>query len=196
MLPSIGGVRPPGPGTIGVAQPTTVLPHSEPLSEEQVAQHRVLIDFFGIQIITCFISKTWATRQAAILKVEEQLHNIDPNRRDAMSAEINRQNMPAEISFKTFLEFIVEGLKDPVLKNYICLLELFQKALPTFFRYIQPHQIKADLAAIIREILRKTTDMKQKIREASINFCLYLSHQSPVGPEFMVNGVLAELDAV
>lgn len=44
--------------------------------------------------------------------------------------------MPAEISFKTFLEFIVEGLKDPVLKNYICLLELFQKALPTFFRYI------------------------------------------------------------
>ena len=56
-----------------------------------------------------------------------------------MSAEINRQNMPAEISFKTFLEFMVEGLKDPVLKNYIAILELFQKALPTFFRYIQPH---------------------------------------------------------
>ena len=113
-----------------------------------------------------------------------------------MSAEINRQNMPAEISFKTFLEFMVEGLKDPVLKNYICLLELFQKALPTFFRYIQPHQVKADLAAIIREILRKTTDLKQKIREASINFCLYLSHQSPVGPEYMVGQVLAELDSV
>ena len=53
-----------------------------------------------------------------------------------MSAEINRQNMPAEISLKTFLEFMVEGLKDPVLKNYIAILELLQKALPTFFRYI------------------------------------------------------------
>jgi len=47
--------------------------------------------------------------------------------------------MPAEINFKTFLEFMVEGLKDPVLKNYIAILELLQKALPTFFRYIQPH---------------------------------------------------------
>lgn len=36
--------------------------------------------------------------------------------------------------------------------------------------------------------------MKQKIREASINFSLYLSHQSPVGPEYMVQQVLAELD--
>lgn len=40
---------------------------------------------------------------------------------------------------------------------------------------------------IIREIIRKCTDMKQKIREASTNFCLYLSHQSPVGPEYMVD---------
>ena len=44
--------------------------------------------------------------------------------------------MPAEINFKTFLEFMSEGLRDPVLKNYISILELFQKALPTFFRYI------------------------------------------------------------
>ena len=43
-----------------------------------------------------------------------------------MSAEINRKNMPPEITFKTFLELMVEGIKDPVLKNYIELLELFQ----------------------------------------------------------------------
>ena len=43
-----------------------------------------------------------------------------------MSAEINRQNIPPELTFKTFLEFLVEGIKDPVLKNYIELLELFQ----------------------------------------------------------------------
>lgn len=49
---------------------------------------------------------------------------------------------------------------------------------------------------LIREILRKCTDMKQKIRESSINFCLYLSHQSPVGPEYMVDQVIQELDFV
>ena len=53
-----------------------------------------------------------------------------------MSAEINRQNLPAEVSMGIFLELMFEGLKDPVLKNYIAILELFQKALPTFFRYI------------------------------------------------------------
>jgi len=36
-----------------------------------------------------------------------------------MSAEINLQNMPVEISFKTFIDFLSEGMKDPVLKNYI-----------------------------------------------------------------------------
>lgn len=40
--------------------------------------------------MTCFLSKSWATRMSAIQKIAEQLHNLDPNRRDAMSAEINR----------------------------------------------------------------------------------------------------------
>lgn len=42
-----------------------------------------------------------------------------------MSAEINVQNMPVELTFNVFLEFMFEGLKDPVLKNYISILELF-----------------------------------------------------------------------
>lgn len=50
--------------------------------------------------------------------------------------------------------------------------------------------LRAEMMHIIREIIRKCTDMKQKIREASINFSLYLSHQSPVGPEYMVDQVL------
>ena len=113
-----------------------------------------------------------------------------------MSAEINLQNMPVELNFSVFLEFMFEGLKDPVLKNYIQILELFQKALPTFFRYIQPDNLRTEIMHLIREILRKCTDLKQKIRESSINFCLYLSHQSPVGPEYMVDQVLQELDFV
>ena len=76
--------------------------------------------------MTCFYSKSWSTRNTALLKVSEQLHNLDPARRDAMTAEINRQNLPIEINFKTFLDLVVEGLKDPVLKNYIALLELVQ----------------------------------------------------------------------
>ena len=56
--------------------------------------------------------------------MEEQLYNLDPHRRDAMSAEINRNNLPPELSFKFLLKFFEEGLKDPVLKNYIALLNL------------------------------------------------------------------------
>jgi hypothetical protein len=103
-----------------------------------VVTFQTLIDFFSLNLITCFLNKNWSTRLIAIQKVEEQIYNLDPNRRDAMSAEINKQNMPVEITFSLFLEFMYEGLKDPVLKNYISILELFQKALPTFFRYIQP----------------------------------------------------------
>jgi hypothetical protein len=41
-----------------------------------------------------------------------------------MSAEINRENLPPEISFRTLLKLFEEALKDPVLKNYLCVLEL------------------------------------------------------------------------
>jgi hypothetical protein len=53
-----------------------------------------------------------------------------------MSSEINKKNFPIEENFKTFIDFITEGIKDPNLKNFISILELLQKALPTFFRYI------------------------------------------------------------
>jgi len=58
------------------------------------------------------------------------------------------------------LELLVEGIKDPVLKNYIELLELFQQALPTFFRYIKPAVIQSDIKEIVRGVLKKTADMK------------------------------------
>ena len=77
-----------------------------------------------------------------------------------MSAEINTKNLPIEINFKTFIEIIVEGLKDPVLKNFLLLLELTQTSLPIFFRYIQPHAIRGEVRIIVIEILKKTADMK------------------------------------
>ena len=86
--------------------------------------------------MTCFYSQTWSTRAAAIQKIEEQLHNLDPRQRDAMYGEINRSNLPPEITIKIFLQLITEGFKDPNLKNYLSLLELVQIALPTFFRYL------------------------------------------------------------
>jgi hypothetical protein len=55
-----------------------------------------------------------------------------------MYGEINRNNIPPEVSFKLFLELASEGLKDPVLKNYIAVLELIQKGLPVYFRYLRP----------------------------------------------------------
>lgn len=52
------------------------------------------------------------------------MKNLDPAQRDAMYGEINRGNLLPENTFATFLRFCDEGLKDPVLKNYISMLEL------------------------------------------------------------------------
>lgn len=81
----------------------------------------------------------------------------------------------------------MEGFKDPNLKNYLNLLELVQMTLPIYFRYLQPDQIKAELVPLVKNTISKTSDLKAKVREASINFCLYLSHQSPIGPLVMIN---------
>ena len=93
-----------------------------------------------------------------------------------MYGEINRSNLPPELTVKVFLQLVSEGYKDPNLKNYLSLLELVQKALPIYFRYLQPDQIKAELVPLVKNTIGKTSDLKAKVREASINFCLYLSH--------------------
>ena len=56
--------------------------------------------------------------------------------------------------------------------------------------------IKKDLMPVVSSLIKKTTDLKAKVREVAIDFCLYLSHQSPIGPEVMVNSVLTELELV
>ena len=53
-----------------------------------------------------------------------------------MYGEINRSNLPPELTIKVFLQLVTEGFKDPNLKNYLSLLELTQKALPVYFRYL------------------------------------------------------------
>jgi hypothetical protein len=68
--------------------------------------------------------------------------------------------------------------------------------MPIYFRYLQPPQIKRELMPLASLVIRKCSDMKAKVREASINFCLHLSHQSPIGPETMVDHVLAELQSI
>jgi hypothetical protein len=93
-----------------------------------------------------------------------------------MLCEINRNNQPPEVTFKLVIKLVEEGLKDPVLKNYIAVLDLIQKALPIYFRYLRPEQIRRELSPLVSSILTKTSDLKQKVREASLNFCLYLSH--------------------
>lgn len=68
--------------------------------------------------------------------MQEQLCNLDPQRRDPMSCEINQQNLPPEITFKTCVSLFEDALKDPVLKNYLQVLEVIQLALPIYFQYI------------------------------------------------------------
>lgn len=55
-----------------------------------------------------------------------------------MYGEINRNNQPPEVSFKVLLLFAEEGIKDPNLKNYLMILNLIQKSLPIYFRYLGP----------------------------------------------------------
>jgi hypothetical protein len=45
-------------------------------------------------------------------------------------------------------------------------------------------------------MIKKTTDLKAKVREVIVELCLYLSHQSVIGPEIMVNQVLSEVEQV
>lgn len=77
-LPDIGGGSGAGKSLLpsvnpsgSTLQPTIVLPHSEPLTDELKNKHAHLIQLFGLEIITCFNSQFWSARQAAIDKVNE-----------------------------------------------------------------------------------------------------------------------------
>jgi hypothetical protein len=41
------------------------------LNEAQLKQAEPFLEIFGIELMTCYLSHNWATRQAAMQKVEE-----------------------------------------------------------------------------------------------------------------------------
>lgn len=80
-----------------------------------------------------------------------------------------------------------------------------QQGLPLFFRRLPKTLFQASLTnsssevsmySIIKEILKKTSDLKLKLRVASKNMCIYLAHQSIIGPEIMANITLESLDTM
>jgi hypothetical protein len=102
---------------------------------------------------------------------------------------------------------ILEGIKDPVLKIYLSVLDAMQQGLPLFFRRIpksvfqaslaiKQEQVDCSLYTIIKEILKKTSDLKLKLRVASKNICIYLAHQSTIGPEQMANITIESLQGM
>ena len=60
-----------------------------------------------------------------------------------MKWEINQFNFPMDEYFAGFCKLILEGIKDPVLKIYLPVLELMQKGLPILFRKLQNMNLKA-----------------------------------------------------
>ena len=195
-LPSSTGTPLPNLSSSSMPHPTTVLPHSEPLTEDLKQQAAYLIDLFNLDIVTCFYSQFWSSRMAALDKIAEQIPNLDPNQRDAMSTEINKKNLAVEDCFKHFLKFVEEGVKDPVLKIYLGVLEVVQRAMPVFFRWVKGDEIRKGIMPVVACLIKKMSDLKVKVREATSHFLLYLSHQSPIGPESMFSQVLLELLSV
>ena len=186
---------------VGENNPIIVLPYYEPMKDDVQFKYRNLINIFNEDIIGCFVSQSWSNRQAALDKVLEQLQNLDENTKDAMKCEINKFNLPVEECFNGFCQLILEGIKDPVLKIYLSVLNVMQQGLPMFFRKLPKTMFKVttdssakvgetpdiNLGTIIKEILKKTSDLKLKLRVASKNMCIYLSHQSTIGPEQMAS---------
>lgn len=57
-----------------------------------------------------------------------------------------------------------------MLKIYLSILDLMQQGLPIFFRKLAKSEFKnPNFETIIREILKKTSDLKLKLRVASKN---------------------------
>lgn len=164
--------------------PTQILPYYEPMKDDIKFKYQNAINIFNENIIGCFVSQTWSNRQAAIDKIVEQLPNFDDITKDSMKWEINKFNLPIEEWFSGFWSILLDGVKDPVLKIYLSILDLIQQGLPLFTRRLPRVEFNnATFENIIKEILKKTSDLKLKIRDASKNIWIYLSHQPSIGAE-------------
>ena len=155
----------------------------------------MLIQVFDLSLVTCLLSQSWSSRYASLVKLEEQLHNLDPELRDAMLCEINKGNLPFEISFRQLINFFTEAMKDPVLKNYICLLDLIKSSLPLMFKNLRIEMIRKELQPIVQSVIQKTAEIKQKVREASINFLIQAA-QTKLETSFVTDLVFQELDSL
>ena len=110
-----------------------------------------------------------------------------------MTAEINKDNLPPEIAFKSLLKLIEEGLKDPVLAVYVQSIDLFTKSLPMWLKRLPAKMIHRELEPLQRCITLRLADMKQKVRDVSTDCCLQLARRSEIGPDFVTRIIVEEL---
>jgi hypothetical protein len=57
------------------------------------------------------------------------------------------------MTFRPIMGLFQELLKDPVLKNFIFLLDLVKSALPTYFRYLRPELVRAEVLLFGKSVL-------------------------------------------
>ena len=62
--------------------------------------------------------------------------------------------------------------------------------------YLRAEQIKKEIKPLVQHTLQRLSDHKQKVREASTNFCLYLAHKDEIGMEFMMGQVLEAVEGI
>ena len=166
-----------------------ILPYYEPMKEDVKFKYQNVINIFNENIIGWFVSYTWSNRQAAIDKIIEQLPNFDENTRDPMKCEINKFNLPLEEWFSGFCSIILEGIRDPVLKIYLSILDLIQQGIPLFSRKLSEDEFQNEVFDnLIKEILKRTSDLKIKVRDAS-KYCNTLYILLPYNSRHILNNL-------
>jgi hypothetical protein len=167
----------------------TALTKAEPLSEETKTKWESHMAYYSIDIVECIASNNWVNRSRALSKFKEEVENIvevvDDRKQNVNKAHISLKEGTPHIVF-----FFTEALKEPVMKNYIDAIEILKGVIMCYCKSVLEAELKLLVSSIFPLIIAKLGDLKEKVKEITLQIMIYFATQSCLGPEFVITQLL------
>eukprot|EP00742_Colponemidia_sp_Colp-10_P008568 GILJ01009286.1.p1 GENE.GILJ01009286.1~~GILJ01009286.1.p1 ORF type:complete len:1906 (+),score=241.01 GILJ01009286.1:81-5798(+) len=165
------------------------LPKAAALAPDVEQRAGPLIDIYGYDVISCFMSTTWSHREAALLHIQSRLSSLFSDSNSSVSPSILMQS----------LSFILSAaFRDPVVNVYFSALSLFRVILDSARAFVSVPELLKWTTFLMPFLVQRLADNNAKVRGSTQQIfqllmgSSFLSSKKEVLIEVLLDGVKSE----
>eukprot|EP00743_Colponemidia_sp_Colp-15_P008506 GILK01009253.1.p1 GENE.GILK01009253.1~~GILK01009253.1.p1 ORF type:complete len:1895 (-),score=243.33 GILK01009253.1:149-5833(-) len=165
------------------------LPKAAALAPDVEQRAGPLIDIYGYDVISCFMSTTWSHREAALLHIQSRISSLFSGSNSSVSPSILMQSLSFVLS---------AAFRDPVVNVYFSALSVFRVVLDSASTFVSVADLLKWTTYLMPFLVQRLADNNAKVRGSTQQIfqllmgSSFLSSKKEVLIEILLDGVKSE----